>query len=109
MSAFGQKRTSKRLTGLVALLRLFVPLPHEQEVFEGLGSRCHTLGLRAKNIGVGGQHFGIDYFVDTLDDSRRKFGLNSGAPACPLWRARSFAGRCLLLTLKRKVAADEID
>ena len=70
MSAFGQKRTFKHLTGLVALLRSFEPLPCEQEIVEGLGSRCHTLGLRAKNISVGGQHFDIDCFVDAFDDSR---------------------------------------
>jgi hypothetical protein len=70
MSAMGQKRTFKHLTGLVALLRSFEPLRREQEVVEGLGSRRHTLGLRAKNIGVGGQYFDIHYFVDALDDSR---------------------------------------
>src|SRR6476661_10396099 len=48
----------------------FEPLRREQEVVEGLGSRCHALGLRAKNIGVGGQHFDIHCFVDALDDSR---------------------------------------
>jgi hypothetical protein len=71
MSAKGQKRTSKHLTGLVALLRSFEPLRREQEVVEGLGSWCHTLGLRTKNLGVGGQHFDIVCFVDSLDDSRR--------------------------------------
>ena len=44
----------KQLTGLVALLRSFEPLPSEQEIVERLGFRCHTLGLRAKNLGVGG-------------------------------------------------------
>jgi hypothetical protein len=48
----------------------FEPLRREQEVVEGLGSRCHTRNLRAKNIGVGGQHFDIHCFVDALDDSR---------------------------------------
>src|SRR5262245_7481097 len=71
MSAKGHKRTSEHLTGLVALLRSSENLPCEQEVVERLGSWCHTLKLRAKNIGVGGQHFDIVCFVDALDDSRR--------------------------------------
>jgi hypothetical protein len=71
MSAKGHKRTSDHLTGLVALLRSSEPLPREQEIVERLGSRRHTFGLRANNIGVGGQHFDIDCFVDPLDDSRR--------------------------------------
>jgi len=49
----------------------FEPLRREQEVVEGLCSRCHTLGLRAKNLSVGGQHFDIVSFVDALGDSRR--------------------------------------
>ena len=38
-------------------------LPCEQEIVERLGSRRHTFELRAKNIGVGGQHFDIDCLV----------------------------------------------
>ena len=49
----------------------FEPLPSEQEIVERLGSWRHTFGLRTKNIGVGGQHFDIDCFVDALDNSWR--------------------------------------
>jgi hypothetical protein len=43
MSALGHKRTYEHLTGLVALLLSFEPLPSEQEIVERLGSWCHTL------------------------------------------------------------------
>jgi len=48
----------------------FEPLPCEQEVVERLSSCCHTLILRAKNIGVGNQYFDINSFVDALYDPR---------------------------------------
>jgi hypothetical protein len=93
MSALGQKQTCAVQPGMSALppkadmcgatrdvryrpiadiswASSFEPLRREQEVVESLGSRRHTLGLRAKNIGVGGQHFDIHCFVDALDDSR---------------------------------------
>ena len=70
MSALGQKRTYEHLTGLVALLLSFEPLPSEQEIVERLGSWCHTLILRAKYIGVGSQYFDINSFVDALYDPR---------------------------------------
>ena len=64
MSALGQKRT---YAGPQVRSE---PLPSEQEIVECLGSWRHTFGLRTKNIGVGGQHFDIDCFVDALGDSR---------------------------------------
>ena len=45
-------------------------LPCEQEIVERLGSRRHTFELRAKNIGVGGQHFDIDCSVDLITSRR---------------------------------------